>query len=78
MSFSGMLRLVAPVRIDVSEERIASIMRVTRQCVYLQPANVVPSSLIFVALLMGEMSFSKTSVLTRVTRRNILEGVIRY
>jgi hypothetical protein len=39
-------------------------------------ANVVPSSPILVTLLMEALSSSDTSVLTRVTRRNIPEDVI--
>jgi hypothetical protein len=35
--------------------------------------NVVPSSPIFVTLIMETLSFSETSVLTRVTQRNIPE-----
>jgi hypothetical protein len=34
-------------------------------------ANVVPSSLILVILMMEAIGYSKTSVLTRATRRNI-------
>jgi hypothetical protein len=57
MASSGMLRRVALVRADVSEERNASINRVTR---------------------IGELSFSKTSVLTRATWRNIPEDAILH
>jgi hypothetical protein len=50
MPTSGMVRRVAFIRPEVSEERIASILRVTR---------------------IGELE--TTSVLIRVTRRNIPE-----
>jgi hypothetical protein len=39
-------------------------------------ANVVPNSPILVTLIMGALSSSETSVLTRVTRRNISEDAI--
>jgi hypothetical protein len=64
MPSSGMLRCVIAVRTDVSEERSSSIIRVTRLdeieiLVFLRSlrrllvtANVVPSSPIFVTLMM--------------------------
>jgi hypothetical protein len=74
---SWMLRLVALVRTDVSEERIASIIRVTRigelritlaaissVLRLLVKANVVPSSQIFVTLMIEALCSSETSVLT--------------
>jgi hypothetical protein len=77
MPSSGMLCHVALVGPDVSEECITSVIRVTIICklrttlaVVLQllvTANVVPSSLILVTLLMEALRSNGTSVLTRVT-----------
>jgi hypothetical protein len=74
----------ALVRTDVSGEHIASIIRVTRigelrtmlevtsnRRTLLITANIVPSSPIFVALMMEVIHFSETSVLIKDTRRNI-------
>jgi hypothetical protein len=87
-----MLLRVALVRTDVSEERIASIVRVTiigelgtlaitsifhSVLRFLVTANV-PSSLILFTLMMEAVRFSETSVLTRVTQRNILEDCIPH
>jgi hypothetical protein len=54
-----MLRCVALVRTDVSEE--------------LSSANVVPISPILVTPMMEALNSSETSVLTRATRRNLPE-----
>jgi hypothetical protein len=91
MASSEMLRRVALVRTDVSEELSASIDRVAEigelgttlaltmnrrtQRRFIVTANVVPSSLILVTLVMEALSFSEMSVLTRTTRRNIPEDV---
>jgi hypothetical protein len=95
-----MLRRVALVRTDVSEEGSASIITVkrigelgitlavtsNRSTLHysflrsvrrlLVTANVVPSSPIVVILMMDALRSSETSVLTRVTRRNIQEDGI--
>jgi hypothetical protein len=75
-----MLRRVTLVRTDVSEERIASIIGVTRigelgttlamsVLWLLVTANVVPSSLILVTQMMEAIRSSETSVITRATQR---------
>jgi hypothetical protein len=65
MASSGTLRRLALVRADISEELSASIIR-------------VKSSPILVTLMMKVLSSSETSVLTRVTRRNIPEDAILH
>jgi hypothetical protein len=81
MASSGILRCVALVRTNVSEELGASIIRVTRigeLGTTATASNVVniPSSPILVTLMMDALSSSDTSVLTRVTGRNIPEDAI--
>jgi hypothetical protein len=91
MPSSGMLRGVALVKTDISEERSASIIRVTRigglgitlavasnRRTLRLAAKVVPSSPILVTMMMEELRSSETSVLTRATRRNILEDGILH
>jgi hypothetical protein len=62
-----MLRRVALVRTDVSEERSASFIRVTRI-----------GTPILVTLMMEALSSSGTSVLTRATWRNIPEAAVLH
>jgi hypothetical protein len=84
MASCGMLRLVALVRADVSEELSASFISVIRigelrttlavtnnRCTLrwlLVTASVVPSSPILVTLMMELLHSAETSVLTRATR----------
>jgi hypothetical protein len=85
MVSSGLLRRVALVRTDVSEEPGASIratkigeefLRSVRRL--LVAACVVPGSPIFVALMKEAPGSSGTSVLTRATRRNNPEDTILH
>jgi hypothetical protein len=71
MASSGMLRRVALVRTDISEE-LSSVHRL------LVITSVVPSSPILVTLMKEVLSYSETSVPTRATRRNIPEDAILY
>jgi hypothetical protein len=81
-----LLRNVAFVRTEVSEEPRASITRVTRigelgrtlaVTSNRRTANVFPSSQILVILIM-ELSFSEMSVITRATLHNFLEDDILH
>jgi hypothetical protein len=82
MASPGMLCRVALVRTDVSEELNASILShflfLRSMCRLLVRANVVPSSTIPVTLMMEALRSSEASVLTRATRRNILEDAILH
>jgi hypothetical protein len=84
MPSSGVWRRVAVVRTEVSEECIASSIRVTRigqlgtlaiisdflrsVLQLLATANVVPSSPILVTLMLEARRSSETSILARATR----------
>jgi hypothetical protein len=75
MPSTGMLRRLAVVRIDVSEERGILFLRSLRRL--LLTANV-SSSFILVTLMMEAVCSIETSVLTRSTRRNVPEdGILR-
>jgi hypothetical protein len=85
MASSVMLRDVALVRTHVSEEFSATCIRVTRIDELettlrrlLVTASVVPSSPILVTLMKEALSSSETSVLTRVTFRNIPEDAVLH
>jgi hypothetical protein len=81
MPSAGILRRVALVRTDVTEELNASVIRVTiigeigtvLRSVHrlLVIANVVPSSPILVTLMIEALRSTDTLVLTRATRCNI-------
>jgi hypothetical protein len=71
MESSEMLRRVALVRTDVSEE-LSSVRRL------LVTASVVLNSPILVTLMKEALSSSETSVLTKATQRNIPEDSILH
>jgi hypothetical protein len=72
-----MLRRVALVRTDVSKERSASSIKVTR-IGELVTANFVPASPILVTLIMEALSSSVTSVLIIATWCNIPQDAILH
>jgi hypothetical protein len=79
MVTSAMLRRVALVRTDVSEELSTSFIRVTRiDELGITLAVTSNSSPILVILMKEALSYSETSVLTRATRRNIPEDTILH
>jgi hypothetical protein len=69
-----MLRRVVLVRTNVLEEYFWVFLGSVR--LLLAMANVFPSSLILVTLMMKALRSSEMSVLTRSTRRNIQENAI--
>jgi hypothetical protein len=73
MTSSSMLRRVALIRTDVSDELSASIKVFLRSVRRLLVTANVPGSPILVTLMMEALSSSETSVLTRATQRNIPE-----
>jgi hypothetical protein len=87
MASSGILRRVALVRTDVSEEPSAFIITVTRigELIFLCSVrrllvtdSVVPSSPILVTLMKEALKSSEMSVLTKGIRRKILEDTILH
>jgi hypothetical protein len=85
MVSSGILRRVALVRNDVSEELSSSFIRVTRigelgttLATTSDRRKLRRNTTDFVTLMKEALSSSGTSVLTRATRRNIPEDTILH
>jgi hypothetical protein len=77
MTSSGMLGRVALLRTDLSEEHRVSFIRVTTICV-LGTTLAVTSNRRTLRSNTKAIRSSETSVLTRVTRRNISEDAILH
>jgi hypothetical protein len=87
MPSSGMLLRVVPVRTEVSEEFIASIIRaegiseprrLAVTCTLLVNVKIVPIVMILLTLIMVNIWSSGTSVLTRATLSHIQEVSILH
>jgi hypothetical protein len=80
MAYSGLIRRVALVKTDVSEEHIESIIRVIGigELGTTAVTADVPTLPILVTLLMEEIRSSEKSVLKRATLRNIPEDGILH
>jgi hypothetical protein len=79
MASSGILRRVALIRTDVSEEPTASFIRVTKIGeigTTLAVTSIVPGSPILVTWMKEALGSSEMSVLTRPSQRNIPEDAI--
>jgi hypothetical protein len=74
----GMLRRVALVRTDISEELSASLLFLRSVRRLLVTASVVPSSPIHVTLMKEALSSYEASVLIRAIWRNIPEDTILH
>jgi hypothetical protein len=82
MAFSGMLRRVALLRTDVSEELTASIIRATKKFLRSVRRLIVMADILssptLVTLTMEALNSSEMSVLTRATWHNIPEEAILH
>jgi hypothetical protein len=78
MASSGMLRSVALVRTDVSEELTNHLVFLRSVHRLLVTASIVPSSPTLVTLMKEALSSYEPLVLTRATRRNIPEDSILH